>query len=220
MNCAEFEREWQELDDPSLFSPGMEEHVGKCAGCAGLVRQVNLLRWEARQLAEQEQPPARLWANIRSELSREGMLREQDRRSALSGVLGFGWLPRLPMGVAYASVFFLALVGVDYVRDRVTPPEAPATASAPALPDMAMEPAAIPVREEEQVIQRAIEKAPPERREIYLTRWQQLNSSSDVLRSFVAAHPDDRHAFMQLSEIQDQQRRLLESLMRWELEEF
>src|SRR5688500_5193266 len=74
MNCTEFEREWQELDDPALFSPPMEEHRRSCAACAGLVREVNLLRWEARQMAEQEQPPARLWANIRSELGREGLV--------------------------------------------------------------------------------------------------------------------------------------------------
>ena len=228
MNCMEFERQWQELDDPSLFSPGMEEHVRSCAGCAGLVREVNLLRWEARQLVEAEQPPDRVWGSIRSELNREGVLREPGARSWLTSVLAFGWLPRLPMGVAYASVFFLALVGVEYVRDQVTPSAAPATASAllPSTADVASEQIAAsvaapePIREEEKVMQRVTEKAPPERRAIYLTRWQQLNSSSDVLRNFVAAHPEDRQAVMQLSEIHDQQRRLLESVMRWELEEF
>jgi hypothetical protein len=226
MNCTEFEREWQELDDPALFSPPMEEHMRSCAGCAGLVREVNLLRWEARQLAEHEQPPTRLWANIRSELGREGLLREPGARSWLSGVLDFGWLPRLPVGVAYASVFFLALVGADYLRDRVNPLQAPEMSATPAAPEIALQRADVAsepaqeAREEERVIQRVIEKAPPEKREIYLTRWNQLNSSSNVLRSFVAAHPDDQQAILQLSEIQDQQRRFLESVMRWELEEF
>jgi len=211
------------LDDPSLFSPTMEDHMRNCARCAALVREMNLLRWEARQLAEQEQPPARLWANIRSELSREGLVQEAGARSRLLDALSFGWLPRLPMGVAYASVFFLALVGVEHIRDRVSPPQAPSVAQSPAPPEIALEQtraAAEPAREEETVIQRVIEKAPPEKRQIYLTRWNQLNNSSDVLRSFVAAHPDDRQAILQLSEIQDQQRRFLESVMRWELEEF
>jgi hypothetical protein len=114
MNCTDFEREWQDLDDPGLFSPALDDHLRACAGCARLVREVNLLRWEARQLVEAEQPPARLWANIQSELSQEGVLRVSD--SWLNGMLTFAWLPRLPMSVAYASVFFLALVGVEYVR--------------------------------------------------------------------------------------------------------
>jgi len=179
-----------------------------------------------------EQPPARVWANLRSQLSREGVLREPGAQSWLNGILTFAWLPRLPMGVAYASVFFLALVGVDYVRDRAAPPPVtisavPQTASEPAVADQAEGAVASatvtaqePVREEERVIQEAIKKAPPERRQIYLTRWQQLNSSSDVLRSFVAAHPDDRQALLQLSEIQEQQKRLLELVVRRELEEF
>ncbi len=235
MNCAEFEREWQELDDLSLLSPGMDEHIQACAGCARLVREVNRLRWEAQQLMAAEQPPDRVWANIRSQLSHEGVLREPGAQSWLNGILTFAWLPRLPMGVAYASVFFLALVGVDYVRDRATPPPVAVSSvpqtpveSAAADPAVAREeavasatvPAPEPLREEERVIQEAIKKAPPERRQIYLTRWQQLNSSSDVLRSFVAAHPDDRQALLQLSEIQEQQKRLLELVVRRELEEF
>jgi len=227
MNCEDFERAWQELDNPSLFSPAMEDHRSGCAPCAARVRDVNLLRWEARQLIETEEPPDRLWLSIRQQLDREGLTREPGERSWLAGLTTFGWLPRLPMGLAYASVFLLALVGGDYLRDRMTP--APATAPLPptAMIQSAAEPAAdsdapaaAPAREEEKVIQKVIEKAPPEKRAIYLTRWQELNSSSDVLRNFVAAHPDDPLAVMQLSENREQQRRFLESVMRWELEEF
>lgn len=227
MNCEEFEREWQELDNASLFSPAMEDHRSGCAPCAARVRDVNLIRWEARQLVETEEPPDRLWLSIRQQLNRESLIREPGERSWLADVTTFGWLPRLPMGLAYASVFLLALVGVDSLRDRMTP--APATAPLPstAMIQSAAEPAAdtdtpaaAPAREEEKVFQKGIEKAPPEKREIYLTRWQELNSSSDVLRNFVATHPDDPLAILQLSEIQEQQRRFLESVMRWELEEY
>lgn len=225
MNCEEFEREWQDLDNPSLFSPAMEDHRSGCAPCAARVRDVNRIRWEARQLIETEEPPDRLWLSIRQQLDREGLTQEPGERSWLAAVTTFGWLPRLPMGLAYASVFLLALVGVDYLRDRITP--APATAPLPptAMIQSAAEraadtPAPATAREEEKVIQKVIEKAPPEKREIYLTRWQELNSSSDVLRHFVATHPDDPLALLQLSEIQEQQRRFLESVMRWELDEY
>lgn len=228
MNCMEFERQWQELDDPSLFSPGMEEHVRSCAGCAGLVREVNLLRWEARQLVEAEQPPDRVWANVRSELNREGVLREPGARSWLTSVLAFGWLPRLPMSVAYASVFFLALVGVEYVRDQVTPSAAPATASAllPSTADVASEQVAAsvaspePAREEEKVIQRAeqrvIEKAPPERRAVFVRNLQQLDSSVGQLQRFLNEHPDDPLALEQLFIIQQQRTRFVGTFVRME----
>ncbi len=227
MKCVEFEREWQELDDPGLFSPGMEDHLGSCAQCAKLVREVNRLRWEARQLMEAEQPPARLWANIRSELSRDGVLR-QPAQSWLQSILTFAWVARLPMGVAYASVFVLALVGVEFIRDQVTPPSAaPAVASAPAPSqtlgaDAAQErvASAAPAREEEQVIQKAIEKAPPERQAILVRNWQQIDSSVGELQRFRDQHPNDLEVLLQLHQAQEQQRQFFEQLMRWEMEDF
>ena len=223
MNCAEFEREWQELDDPGLFSPGMDEHLRDCPGCAGLVREVNLLRWEARQLVEAEQPPVQVWANIQNDLSREGVLREPSAESWLNGILTFAWLPRLPMSVAYASVFFLALVGVEYVRDQVTPPPV-AVSSAPATADMvaareqvvASAPAAEPVREGEKVIQRVIEKAPPERRAVLVKNWQQVNDSVDESQRFLHEHPDDPLAIQQLFIMQQQRTHFYGTVVRME----
>jgi len=217
MNCTEFEREWQELDDPGLFSPGMDEHVQACAGCARLVREVNLLRWEARQLVEAEQPPAQVWASIQSELSREGVLRQPGSESWLNGILTFAWLPRLPMSVAYASVFFLALVGVEFVRDQVTPPPvavssvpaAPAAADLVAAREQVFASAPEPAREEERVIQRVIEKATPERRAVLVRNLQQINSSLGELQRFLNEHPDDPLAIEQLSIMQEQRTHLV-----------
>ncbi|MGH9785842.1 MAG: hypothetical protein ACRD88_16850, partial [Terriglobia bacterium] len=109
MKCEDFEREWQELDDPSLFSPAMEDHGATCAACAARIRDVNRIRWEARQLIATEEPPDRLWLNLRRELDKEGLIREPGRQSWLADVLTFGWIPRFQMGLATASVFFLAL---------------------------------------------------------------------------------------------------------------
>ena len=228
MKCVEFEREWQELDDPSLFSPGMDEHLQACAACARLVREVNLLRWEARQLAEVEQPPARVWASIHSELGREGVLRQPGPASWLNDVLTFAWLPRLPMSVAYASVFFLALVGVEYVRDQATPPSV-AVSSAPAAPATAdlvaareqlaasvSAPAVEPAREEERVIQRVIEKAPPDRRAVLVKNWRQVNDSVDESQRFLNEHPDDPMAIEQLFIMQQQRTHFLGTVVRME----
>jgi len=222
MNCTEFEREWQELDDPGLFSPALDGHLQACAGCARLVREVNLLRWEARQLVEAEQPPARLWANIQGELSREGVLRVSD--SWLNGILTFAWLPRLPMSVAYASVFFLALVGVAYVRDQVTPPSV-AVSSAPAVPatadllgarEQVVASAPAPAREEEKVIQRVIEKVSPDRRAVLVRNWQQVNDSVDESQRFLNEHPDDPLAIEQLFIMQQQRTHFVGTVVRME----
>jgi hypothetical protein len=235
MKCTEFEREWQELDSPFLFSPAMDEHVHACAGCAKLVREVNLLRWEARQLADAEQPSAQVWANIQSQLSRESILRPKRHWDVVSGsaswlneILSLAWLPRLPMSVAYASVFFLALVGVEYVRDQVTPSPV-AVSSAPAAPvaaDLAgareqavasaSGPAAEPAREEEKVIQRVIEKAPPERRAVLVKNWQQVKDSVDESQRFLNEHPDDPLAIEQLFIMQQQRTHFVGTVVRME----
>ena len=239
MKCTDFEREWQEMDDPSLLSPEMDLHLQNCGGCTKLVREMNLLRWEARELMEAEAPPARVWASIQSELSREGLVREPGAQSWLSGILSFAWLPRIPMSVAYASVFFLALVGVEYVRDQVTPrtvavspaPAAPAAMAlnsdsaakeeaAPAEPASRADVAAVEVAsmpaEEVRVVQGIIEKAPPERRAVLVRNLQQLNSSVGELQRFVDQHPDDPLAIEQLFLEQQRRARFLGTVVRME----
>ncbi|MGH9784181.1 MAG: hypothetical protein ACRD88_08345, partial [Terriglobia bacterium] len=213
-----------------------------CAACAARVRDVNRLRWEARQLLATEEPPDRLWLSLRRELDKEGLLRKPGPQSWLSAVLTFGWLPRLPMGLAYASVFLLALVGVEFVRDRVTPAPPPAslpptamvqTAERPASPAAEPSLAEAPRRDETvgaaraqvagdvpSAIRRGIEKAPPEQRAILVRNWQQINSSVGELQRFVAEHPDDLQVLWQLGELQEQETLLREWLMRWELEGF
>ena len=68
---------------------------------------------------------------------------------------------------------------------------------------------------------RVIEKAPPERQAVFVARWEQLNrpilrveSARTVLEEYVAANPDDQLVLMQLNEVREQERRLLESFMR------
>jgi hypothetical protein len=208
MNCEDFERAWQELDDPSLFSPAMEDHRTTCAPCAARICDVNRIRWEARQLIETEEPPDRLWLNLRREMDKEGLIREPGAQSWLTGVLTFGWVPRLPMGLAYASVFLLALVGMEYVRDRVTP--APSQASLPSTtmvqtaPQPAAPPAEVPKREvvaqnnEDEAVRRMIKKLPPESQATVARSWEQLNDSVDEAKRFFSEHPDDPLALEQV----------------------
>ena len=232
MNCEQFEREWQKLDDSALLSPALEEHRQVCSPCAGKVRDVNLIRWQARQMVEAEQPPERVWLHLRRQLDQQGLIREPGAWPSLARLVTFAWLPRLPLGLAYAAVFFLALGGVLYLRDLVThvsaPPPAPATAVAqpPATPSPAetltrAEAVQKAIEKAPPEVRRVIEKAPPDRQPAYVANWQQLNpsftrvdSSINVLEQYLAAHPDDPLARSQLYTVYEQQNRLLELLIR------
>jgi len=207
MNCEQFEREWQELDDPSLFSPAMEEHRSLCAPCAARIRDVNRIRWEARQLAATEEPPNRVWLNLRRELDREGLIREPGTQSWLTGVLTFAWLPRLPMGLAYASVF-LVVLGAMYWQLVLTPGSVPSTLPPTAVVQRAPEPAAAPAEapkrvvvaqnNEDEAVRRKIEQAPPEQRVTLARSWEQINNSVNEAQQFLNEHPDDPLALEQV----------------------
>jgi hypothetical protein len=207
MNCEDFEREWQELDDPSLFSPAMEEHQTTCAPCAARIRDVNRIRWEARQLIATEEPPDRLWLNLRRELDKEGLIREPGAQSWLSAVTTFDWLPRFQMGLATASVFFLVL-GAMYWQlvlvPGLTPPPTPPTATVQKAPEPAATPAeaskqqVVAQNKEDEVVQRMIKTLSPESQATVARNWEQLKDSEDTAQRYFNAHPDDPLALEQV----------------------
>lgn len=55
--------------------PEVTRHARECPFCAVLLADLETLRTEARNLSWEE-PPERLWANVRSRLAEEGTLRE------------------------------------------------------------------------------------------------------------------------------------------------
>jgi hypothetical protein len=59
--------------------PAVTIHARECGACGTLLAEINLIRSEARAVLL-EDPPARLWANVRATLEAEGIFRE----SALS----------------------------------------------------------------------------------------------------------------------------------------
>ena len=134
----------------------------------------------------------------------------------------FGWFPNLAMNFAYLTVFVLAFGVVFSLRNSVTNTGRDASA-----PRQAPAPMAIVTKEaapapsasaavSDEAARKVIEKIPPERRNAYLARWQQLNSSMDELQGFVTIHPEDPLVRAQLYTIREQQERLLETMARWE----
>jgi hypothetical protein len=77
-------------------------------------------------------------------------------------------------------------------------------------------PAAAELREEEKVIQRVIEKAPPERRAVLVRNWQQVNDSVDESQRFLNEHPDDPLAIEQLFMMQQQRSHFMGTVIRME----
>ena len=199
MNCEEFERELQDLEEYSDSSPALEAHGRVCASCSELVEDLNYIRQQARQMLPSEQPHDRVWQQLRRRLDEAGLIKDPARRRFLGRAVALAWLPRLNMGMAYAAVFLMAL-GVVYVYSILSPPF-----SAPALPPPPNPPFA-----------QLFEKVPPEKRAVYVTNLNQVDSSIQQLSTFLAAHPEDPFARQELFNTYQQKSRLWEALVQWE----
>jgi hypothetical protein len=84
MTCSDVERGLPEfLDAPDMeFPADFQAHLKSCPSCSVLVADLNLIASEARQLAEAEEPPQRVWVKIAAELRSEGLIREPESDSA------------------------------------------------------------------------------------------------------------------------------------------
>jgi len=87
--------------------PEVLAHAQQCAYCGTLLADMVQIRSASRHLPLEE-PPARVWANIRAALQGEGILREQVPA-------WYGWFPRLaflPRPVPLGAFACLALLGL------------------------------------------------------------------------------------------------------------
>jgi len=110
-SCRQFDR-----DLPAYLEgeerPAVLNHAKECAYCAVVLADLEQLRFASRHLP-QEEPPARLWANIRANLEAEGIIREQVPA-------WHRWLPRpvffpksAPLGALAALALFSATLMVS-----------------------------------------------------------------------------------------------------------
>ena len=87
MRCDEFRQisgEWVDGDrNPSAVS-----HMAECARCRALIADLDSIR-SAAALWPEEEPPARVWIAIRSQLEKEGLIRTPSLRPSA------GWWERL-----------------------------------------------------------------------------------------------------------------------------
>ena len=107
--------------------PTLESHASVCPRCGAVLADISLIRSTASGLAVEE-PPARLWLNIRATLVEEGIIRAPEtfwQRWFASSNLVFG-----PAAAAAAVMVVLAAVVVKESRLLFPPPATPAAASA------------------------------------------------------------------------------------------
>ena len=74
MNCAEFERVLPDYLEGAHTSE-QQTHLNSCPVCSGLVADLNLISAEAPSLQASDEPGARVWNAIESQLRREGLIR-------------------------------------------------------------------------------------------------------------------------------------------------
>lgn len=215
MNCTDFEVEWAGLEDTSRLNAAMEGHRSACNHCAALVSELNSILDQARELRFSEEPPQRVWVAIRNQLEQEGLIREPAMaraRAARKQRSAAGWLFRLPMGLAYTSVFFIA-VGVMYLHSLFNPQALPTLARTPAVPEIAYVRPDTSARD--KTVEEMLAKIPEDHREIFVSNWNQVNSSIENWQNFADQHPDDPFAPQQLMNARQQKELLWENLVKW-----
>ena len=222
MKCEEFEQGWELLGNPSDISHQMEKHREACPACAEFSEDLENIIIQTRALSAQDQPSGNVWKRIQLQLEAEGLTRREEQKGGFQfSMPWFGWLPRFSMGLSYAAVFFVAL-GVLYVLRPVTNDALSGTAaittqeSAQEAPQMT---AAIPVQASPQVeqdIREMVEKVPPEKRQLYEVQINRVTSSIQQLQSFITEHPEDPFVREQLFNAYEHQKRLWETMVKWE----
>ncbi|MFB3922859.1 MAG: hypothetical protein ACE145_14130 [Terriglobia bacterium] len=108
--CRQFD-----LDLPAYLEgeekPAVLKHARECAFCAVILADLEQIRFASHHLPMQE-PPARLWANVRATLAEEGILHEQ----AAAWRRWFQRLPLLAESVPVGALAGLAILAVTLLN--------------------------------------------------------------------------------------------------------
>jgi hypothetical protein len=111
MNCKDFLNQlehWMEGER----SADAEAHLADCPDCHGVVEDLRLIHRTACSLGDVEQAPVeRLWASLRTQLVREGLIRRRHPMEAVTdwSAAAFSAFPR----PALAGAYLVALVSVS-----------------------------------------------------------------------------------------------------------
>jgi hypothetical protein len=93
-------------------------HLRNCPHCRNLVDDLKAIRSEALTWrAEEVEPPARIWVNLRSQLDQEGLIRESRPAEAANSNWFGGWFAALPRP-ALAGAYLTLLIAGAFALSR------------------------------------------------------------------------------------------------------
>jgi len=199
--------------------PAVSAHARACPFCHVILADLEAIRQAGREL-RLEEPPARVWANIRAQLAQEGIIREAE--SAWPR-----WFPALLLKpVPLAALAAVAVFGVFLmVRSRnFGPGSAPsvasnrpvATAGATAPVDPSEASLARTIKEMEANYQEREKALDPAVKVVYQKSLKSLDTSIDECRDSVRQEPANDLAHEYLIAAYTQKAEVLASALQFE----
>jgi hypothetical protein len=161
--------------------PEVTAHAAECVFCAALLGDLLLVRASAGEIGEEE-PSARLWANVRARLVEEGLIRASRSRPAW-----VDWFQRPLPAAGFAALLlcgFLSLRSLGYLHRHSDSPRI----SSVARVDPRLE---ANVSEMERVFEDHSSTLDPAMKAAYEEGLKALNLEIQECRSSLSRQPDD-----------------------------
>ena len=120
--CIDIQEDCSQWIDGNLDFTQIHElknHLGTCAACSAFFNELKSIKQSA-QLLEPINPPERVWANLRSQLSAEGFICSKPRRALFERILPNPFSSsKLVWNNAIFALFILVcfLIVYDYIKD-------------------------------------------------------------------------------------------------------
>jgi hypothetical protein len=206
MTCDEFQRVLFELE--GSHNPEAEGHLKNCSGCSELVEDLNTISREARLLAEDEEPAARVWNRLAIAMRQEGLIREPRTERAPARTISWShpWLVPL----AASSLVILGLL--VYERGGMQPQTAQqAQAPSPAI-TASLQTEGMPPEQDQQVL-KVIEARAPAMRASYESELKAVNAYIRDAELSARSHPNDENAQQYLTNAYEQRAMVYEMAM-------
>jgi hypothetical protein len=120
MRCREFESVLEQASEQPMPAEATA-HLKQCENCRSLTADLEAITAMARELSvPDEEPPARVWTQLRAQLVEEGIIRTPEFQHAEPARTGWfagalSWMRRPVMVAAYAAVMVL-VAGVTWLH--------------------------------------------------------------------------------------------------------
>ena len=113
MRCQEFEAVLEQAGEQPMPAEA-SAHLAECGSCRSMAADLETITMMARELSvPDEEPPARVWAQLRAQLESEGIIRTPEFQAAAEQKAGWfagvlAWMRRPALVATYAALMVLA----------------------------------------------------------------------------------------------------------------